>query len=271
MKTILQSAIAVSLLLAAPVRAQDVSQFAGLLAAGTEGFGQSVGEAMTAGSSVFVTATGRAELPGPIADAYLVNIEGKSASAVEAARLRDQRLQVARDAAQRFGVEVEPGSASFSREIDQEAQAKRNAERMAERAAHPGVAVPFTFDEDAPRVFVARIGVRFRTADPKRLPPFLDALTAAGVDNVSGTLGAGGLPFLHSSEVLGFGSLDRIDPALWDKASRNAVAEARRQAELLAAAGGRQLGDVKQVMLLTRSVQGGAASVTVAARFAFAK
>lgn len=271
MKSILGGVIAVGLLCAAPASAQDTTQFAGLLAAGTEGFGQSIGEAMVGGSSIFVTATGRAELPGPIADAYLVNIEGKSASAVEAARLRDQRLQVARDAAKRFGVDVEPGSASFSREVDQEAQAKRNAERMAAHAANPSSPMPDFSQEDAPRVFVARTGVRFRTSDPKRLPPFLDALTAAGVDSVSGTLGAGGLPFLRSSEVLGFGSLEAVDPALWDKAERAAVAEARRQAELLAAAGGRPLGEVKQVMLLTRSLQGGAASVTIAARFSFAK
>jgi hypothetical protein len=39
---------------------------------------------------------------------------------------------------------------------------------------------------------------------------------------------------------------------------------------VLAAAAGRQLGDVKQILFLTRTIQGSDVSVTVAARFGFA-
>lgn len=70
--------------------------------------------------------------------------------------------------------------------------------------------------------------------------------------------------------MLGFGSTDQIDPALWDRASQDAVAEARRQATVLATAAGRTLGAARQVLVLTRSVQGSTASVTVAVRYAFA-
>ena len=113
--------------------------------------------------------------------------------------------------------------------------------------------------------------MRFRAADPRRLPAFLDALKAAGVDSPSGGL-VGGAPALfgRSTEVLGFGSLETVDPAIWDRANAAAVAEARRQAQVLAQASGRGLGAVRQVLMLTRTLQGSAAAVTLAVRFAFA-
>ncbi len=44
----------------------------------------------------------------------------------------------------------------------------------------------------------------------------------------------------------------------------------RHQAEALAAAGGRKLGEARQILQLNRAVQGDQAVVTVAARFGFA-
>lgn len=254
--------------------AQDASPLTSMFAAGVEAFGQSLAELMTNGSSVFVTATGHATLPAPLTDAYLVNIEGRSSSAVEAQRLRDQRLQAARAAAAKFGVTVEVGSTAFAHETDLAAQQRRRNQATAERLAHPGVPIvePVGSDE---RVFVARTGVRFRAADPQRLPAFLDALQAAGVDSPSGSLGAvnAGLAGIlnQSTQVLGFGSAEQIDPALWDHAGQEAIAEARRQASVLATAAGRTLGEARQVLVLTRSVQGSTASVTVAVRYAFAR
>jgi hypothetical protein len=249
--------------------AQDVSQFAGLLAAGTEGFGQSLGEAAIGGSSVFVTATGRAQLPAPLTDAYLINIEGRSGSAVQASKLRDDRLAAAREIAARFGVSVEVGSTAFSREVDSEVQQARNNRAMAERLAHPGVPIVQAPMTDADRVFVARTGVKFRAADPHRMPAFLDALKGAGIDYLTSP-GINILPGLFGrTEVLGFGALDRIDDAIWDQASQKAIAAAQRQAQVLASAAGRQVGQVRQVLFLTRNVAGDTASVTVAARFAF--
>jgi hypothetical protein len=256
--------------LANPAAAQDVSQLAGLLASATEAYGQSFGEAATGGSSVFVTATGRAKLPAPLIDAYPINLEGRATSAVAASKLRDDRLAAARAIAQRFNVSVEIGSSTFSREVDTEAQQKRNSEVMAERAAHPGVPIVEPPLGDADRVFIARTGVRFRAADPSQLPAFLDALKAAGIDYLTVGQGLAGLGALFGrSEVLGFGGLDKVDDSIWDRASQNAVAAAQRQAAVLASAAGRQLGPAKQIVFLTRSTQGDTVSVTVAARFAF--
>ena len=267
------AAATVTLLVGAPAlaAAQDVSGFAAPLAAAVEGFGQSVGEAAVGGSSIFVTATGRADLPAPLPDAYLINVEGRSASAVEAQRLRDGRLAAARAAAAQYGVSVEVGTTAFSREVDAAAQQRRRNQAAAERLAHPGTPVAEVVPADDDRLFVARTGVRFRAADARRLPAFLDALKAAGVDSPSGSLGlaAPGL-FGRSTEVLGFGALETVDPAIWDRANQAAVAEARRQAQVLAQASGRGLGEVRQVLMLTRNLQGSAASVTLAVRFAFA-
>lgn len=266
------TAAAAAGLLAAPALAcaQDLSGLAGSLAAGIEGLGQSVGEAAVGGSSVFVTATGRADLPGPLTDAYLVNVEGRSNSAVEAQRLRDGKLASARGAAAKYGVTMEVGSTAFSREADTAAQQRRRAQATAERLAHPGTPVvePPSVDDD--RVFVARTGVRFHAADPQRLPAFLDALKAAGVDSPTAAT-AGGLSSLlaRSTEVLGFGAMQTVDPTVWDRASQAAVAEARRQAQVLAQASGRGLGEVRQVLMLSRTVQGSTAAVTIAVRFAF--
>ena len=263
-------------MLATSAHAQDAGGFAGLMATAVEGVGQSLGEAATAGSSIFVTGKGYAHLPAPLTDAYFVNIEGKAASAVDAARIRDQRLDQLRAVSKRFGVDMEIGESAFSREVDTEAQQsairKRNADRVAERTAHPGQIVIDTTLPDASRVFIAKTGVRFKSPDAARLPAFLDALAAAGADQLSEGLGArGGMPNLFSAatEVLGFGSVQAVDAAIWDKASADAVANARHQAEVLAAASGRQVGEVRQILSLARGVEGDKASVTIAVRFAF--
>jgi hypothetical protein len=269
MKTISLFAVLISIAVGGRAAAQDLSQFAGLLAAGTEGFGQSLGEAAVGGSSIFVTATGRAQLPAPLTDAYLINIEGRSPSAVLASKLRDDRLGAAREIASRFGVNVEVGSTAFSREVDSDIQQVRNNKAMAERLAHPGVPVVEPPMTDSDRVFVARTGVKFRAADPRKIPAFLDALKAAGIDYLTNQAGVAMPGLFGRTEVLGFGALDRIDDAIWDAASQKAIAASQRQAQVLASAAGRQVGQVRQVLFLTRNVTGDTASVTVAARFAF--
>jgi len=254
--------------------AQDVSPYAALFAAGVEGFGQTIGEAAVGGSSVFVTATGHANLPAPLADAYLINIEGQSASAVEASKIHDQRVKTAESIAHQFNVTVDIGSTGFSREEDQAAILQRNARMQAQFQAQRNgapITVPVGVDQEPVRVFVVRTGVRFRASDAAQFPAFLDALKAAGVDNLSGNLGGPTmLNMFRSSEVLGFGALAKVDEAIWDRAGQDAMAAARRQAEVLAAASGRGVGEVKQILFLTRSVDGDQVSVTVAARFGFA-
>ena len=270
--------VAAVLLAAAPAaRAQNTQQWAGLMATAVEGVGQAAGEAAQAGSSVFVTATGHAKLPSPIADAFLTNIEGKSVSAVEASRKHDERLKAAREIAARFNITVDFGSTSYAREVDQAAQRERSAKVQAQiqeqaEARRTGRPVsPLNLDQsDLPEVFVVRTGVRFHAANAAQLPAFLDALSAAGVEDMSGNLVGPRPPSpFGASQVLGFGGLAEVDDVLWDRASQDAMARARRQAEVLAAASGRSLGEVKQIMLLTRTVEGEDVSVTIAARYGF--
>ena len=263
--------------LASSARAQDAGGFAGLMATAVEGVGQSLGEAATSGSSIFVTGKGYARLTAPLTDAYFVNIEGKAASAVDAARIRDQRLDQLRAVSKRFGVDMEIGESAFSREIDLDAQQalirKRNADRAADRHR------PFRPSDD--RHHPARSAARLHRQDrrpvqitrcsaPARLPrrPW----RRRGRDQLSEGLGArGGMPNLFSAatEVLGFGSVQAVDAAIWDKASADAVNNARHQAEVLAAVSGRQVGEVRQILSLAKGVEGDKASVTIAVRFAF--
>jgi uncharacterized protein YggE len=269
---------AVLLLAVAPcARAQSTDQWVGLMATAVEGVGQAAGEAVQGGSSLFVTATGHAKLPSPIADAFLLNIEGQSSSAVEASRKHDERLKAAREIAARFSIIIDIGTTGYSREVDQAAQRARNARVQAQiqaqgEARRAGATVPpVNFDQsDIPEAFVVRTGVRFHSADPTQLPAFLDALKAAGIDDMSGNLVGPRPPVLFgAAQVLGFGGLAEVDDAVWDRASQDAMARARRQAEVLAAASGRSVGEVRQIMLLTRQVEGEDVSVTVAARYSF--
>jgi len=261
---------------ASSAAAQDAGQIAGVLAAGVEGLGQSLGEAATGESSVFVTASGHAALPAPIAEAYLINIEGQSSSAVEASRLHDDRLKAAQDIAARFKVAVDIGATSFVREADQAAQSRRNAQMQAAmqaqaQAGHPGVFPPGLGQQgEGDRVFVVRTGVRFKASSAEQFPAFLDALKAAGIDNLSGALGVPKANMFASNEVLGFGRLAKVDDAIWDRAMQDAMASARRQAAVLAATSGRDLGEARQILLLSRSVQSDEVDVTVAVRYGFA-
>ncbi len=117
---------------------------------------------------------------------------------------------------------------------------------------------------------MAKANVRFQAADPTRLPDFLDAIRAAGVESLSGGPAVPGMfNMFQNSQLLGFGDIEKVDDVTWDRASRAAMTEARRQADVLAAAAGRSVGEAQQVMSLTRAIQGGEATVTVAVRFGF--
>ena len=267
------------LMLTGSANAQQVEQFASGLSTAVEGLGQGVAGAMTSGETVFVTATGRAPLPAPLTDAYVINIEGRSASAVEAATLRDQRLSATRALAQRLGVTVEIGSSAFAREQDYQAAASAASAEASANAASAAASLnreppplyikPVRAPGVTIKVFSVKTSVRFRSDDPRRLPAFLDALTAAGVDSTfSGQDRNAGNIFAGMGQALGFGPVAKIDDAVWDRASQSAVVEARRQASVIASAANRQIGEARQILLLNRNVQGDSASVTVAVRFA---
>lgn len=259
--------------------AQDVAKWTGAAATITEGIGQSLGEAMNGGASVFVTATGRVRIPTRAAEVEVIVIEGKAPSAMEAARLREQHLETFQILAHRFGVTLDVGQSQFSHVGGSMIAAGRDeanaAASIARRPPPPPLMIPNAAQPAAPDAqseFIARTDVRFGSSDPRRLASFLDALKGAGVEMAFVQNGTIGFPnFLaRNNEFLSFGAVENIDDSVWDQASARAVAEARRQATVLAAAAGRQVGDAKQILLLSRSSQGAEASVTVAARFAFA-
>jgi|GEM_PF-2001582 len=266
--------------------AQDASKWTSALATFGEGFGQGVGEAVNGGASVFVTATGRARIPNQAADVEIITVEGKATSATEATRIRDGRLATAQTLARRFGVTLDVGESNFSRQqnntlsfqnrdAERAAIAANAAASMSSPTAPPPLKIappgrPAT--SGAEQEFITRTNVRLRSPDPERMASFLDALIGAGVDIDFVANGGVGFPnsLFRNNEVLGFGALEKIDDSIWDQASANAIAEARRQATVFATAAGRQVGEAKQILLLGRGSQGDEASVTVAVRFAFA-
>ena len=122
MTRVLIGALAAATLIAGPAAAQESSSFVGLLATSMEGLGQTLGESIVGGQSIFLTAHGQAKLPAPLTGSYFINVDGKSASATDAARQREQKLAELRAVAQRFGVDMEVGDSRFSLDTDFAAQ-----------------------------------------------------------------------------------------------------------------------------------------------------
>ena len=259
------AAFLVATALATGAAAQISDQTAGIVAVGAEGVGQGLGAGVTGGPSVFVTATAKAALPASLVDTYGADIEGKAQTAVEAARERDQRLDAARAIAQRFHIAIEVGASTISHE----------GAVIAPRPVRPPALPPMAAatppaPAPVPDQIVARTAVRFRVSDPHQLPAFLDALEAAGVQYSLPGKGGAMAAMMAAMSLPGAPAAGAIDNAVWDQASQNAIAEARRQAGVLAVAAGRRLGEAQQILLLTRNAQAGEASVTVAVRFGLA-
>jgi hypothetical protein len=136
-------------------------------------------------------------------------------------------------------------------------------------AAHPGTIVPIETDP-LPQVFIARTHVRLGEPSPEKLAAFLDALKAAGIDDLSNMLSP--MPnsgLLMSFQMLGMGTAADLDEAIWEKAGADAIANAHAEAQALASAAGRSLGPAEQVTYLARTYLRGEASVSVAVRYGF--
>ena len=268
MRLIIPTAALILAALAAGASAQVSGATAGIVAAGAEGVGQGLGAAVAGGPSVFVTATGKVPLTPEAADAYGASVEGKAPSAVEAARRLGEKLDAARAIAARYHVTIDVGATAFSRQGagGSPPRPMRPGEMTAPVAVKP--AGPPAAESAAPD-FIARAAVGFRPSDPRQVPAFLDALAAAGIEvgapAKGSSLAAIMATMIPSADSAGAGS---PDVGVWDRASANAIAEARRQASVLAAAAGRQVGEALQILLLTRNTQANEASVTVAVRFA---
>jgi uncharacterized protein YggE len=260
-------------------QAQQADKFASGFATAMEGVGQSLGDAAFTGQSIFVTATGRAPLPSGQRVWYKANIDVRDASAVEATRQRDARISELEADARRLGVEIHIETTSFALETTPLGRTRTPPGVQAGPivAAKPspsglvGAAPPSSEPPPPAPTFVVKTTLKFAATHPERLAAFLDALRAAGADTLARDPGLGSpLNMFQNNTLLGVGSVEKVDDALWDQASRAAVAAARRQAEVLAVAAGRPLGETREVMVLNRGTQGDDATVTLAVRFAFA-
>lgn len=273
MKSLAALAAVATLSLAPAAQAQDL---AGMLAATAEQIGQGLGESATSGSGVFVTAQGKAPLPQAANGGTMtLTVSGSGATAIEAARQRDEEMAKVLAAARRFGVTAEPGKTTWNIEDGSEygAYADYMTEAAADAAEDAAVAAPTASDAMAgPTTTVtASISVKVGRPDEARMPGFVDALTEAGVDKLDDTLNGMDLgqfgPFLS---LLGLDIAADPGEAVWNAATADAMRAARDQAQAIAAASGRQLGPVRNVTFLMRSQDGQNAVVSVAARYGFA-
>jgi len=98
------------------------------------------------------------------------------------------------------------------------------------------------------------------------------ALTAEGMGQAIGESSSGGQSvFVTASgrEALPtvLAGADMVDDAVWDRLGVKAVASARHEAQVLARAAGRDVGEAEQIMVLSKTVQGDAAVMTVSVRY----
>ena len=270
MRRAVVGAVALCLIGGGSARAQGAEDLGTLLAVMQEHFGQSMGEAVVGGQSIFVTAKGSAKLGAPAPRAYDLTADAQAPTAVQAAKLRDDKIEKLRAVAKRFSVQMTVGEGSYV--------TAGRFPLVRPVATAPGVAPPVQTPPNTPLAtpstaqVTARAPVTFVRPPPAQMPAFIDALREAGIETLPDTSAPpNGLAQL--TQILGLGgaaSSPTVDQETWDRASAAAVQAARAQAEALAGPAGRRVGAVRQIMLLTRGVQGGEATVTVAARFGFA-
>lgn len=268
------TAVVAACLIATPVAAQDI---AGPVAAAVDQFGQSMAESMAGGPGVFVTAQGRAPLPDAGALPMTLTVKGEGKTAAEAVASRNAQLERIRAAANNFDVAVEVGTTTYSiSEATEEAWTSdidfsgMDAAEAAEAAADSIEAAVAVAGADAPpaRTVTASVQVKIDRPNETRLPAFVDALVEAGVTDLDDSLNGMNLgqmqPFLS---LMGLDTARDPGEAVWNAATADAIARARTQAETIAAASGRPLGQVRYVSVLLRSHDGEDALVSVAVRF----
>lgn len=270
MKTI-AAAVAAVLIAATPAAAQDI---AGPVAAAVDQFGQSMAESMAGGPGVFVTAQGHAPMPDAGALPMTLTIKGEGKTAAEAVAHRNTQLERVRAAANNFDVAVDVGTTTYSISDEEEWMM---TEATADAAAEAVAAVAESADADgaAPaaqaqsvRTVTASVQVKIDRPNETRLPAFVDALVDAGVTDLDDSLNGMNLgqiqPFLS---LMGLDTTRDPGEAVWNAATADAIVRARAQAETIAAASGRPLGQVRYVSVLLRSHDGTDALVSVAVRF----
>ncbi len=98
------------------------------------------------------------------------------------------------------------------------------------------------------------------------------ALAAEGTGQAIGEAASGGQSVFVTSkgrEVLPgpTADADTVDAAVWDRVSQQAVASALHEAQVLAKAAGRDVGDAEQITVLSKAVQGNVASLSISVRY----
>ena len=276
----LAAAVAAATLVAAtPVAAQDI---AGPVAAAVDQFGQGMAESMTGGPGLFVTAQGEAPMPATASMPMTITIKGTGKTAVEAVADRNAQLARVRSVANRFDVAMDVGATNYAiAEEDAWAIAPAmaaavdwedtdpTAEAAADAVEVQMIGEPGSEDADT-RTVTASVVVKLDRPNESRLPEFVDALVDAGVSNLDDSLN--GLNFGPMTPFLSLLGLDMArDPGepVWNQATADGVRKARAQAEAIAEASGRRLGQVRYVSVLMRSHDGENALVSVAVRFGF--
>lgn len=268
------TAVAAACLIATPVAAQDI---AGPVAAAVDQFGQSMAESMTGGPGVFVTAQGRAPLPDAGALPMTLTIKGEGKTAAEAVASRNAQLERIRAASNNFDVAVEVGTTTYSiseatedawtSDIDFSGMDEAEAAEAAADSIEVAVAAA-SADATPARTVTASVQVKIDRPNETRLPAFVDALVEAGVTDLDDSLNGMNLgqmqPFLS---LMGLDTARDPGEAVWNAATADAIVRARAQAESIAAAAGRPLGQVRYVSVLLRSHDGEDALVSVAVRF----
>jgi hypothetical protein len=273
---------AATLAIVTPAAAQDI---AGPVAAAVDQFGQSMAESMTGGPGLFVTAQGEAPLPAAASTPMTVTIKGSGKTAVEAVADRNAQLERVRSVANRFDIAMEVGATNYAiaeadawtmespvPEMDWGAGDEAAMDAMEEAAAAVEAIEPVSQAAPASdtRTVTASVQVKLDRPNETRLPQFVDALVDAGVTDLDDSLNGLNLgPMTPFLSLLGLDAARDPGEAVWNQAAADGVRKARAQAEAIAEASGRRLGQVRYVSVLMRSHDGENAVVSVAVRFGF--
>jgi hypothetical protein len=265
MKRIAAAAVAaVAIAASGAAGAQEAGNIAGVVATELGAFGQGIGRGASGSDDIYIHAQGRAKLPDALTaawqghtPAFVATAEGKAPSAVEAVRKRDAKIERLRAAAAKLGGEIQVGESTLVVEGNGGGEPGGGGP-MVDSATEAAPAKP------AP--FLAHATIRFVAPDPAKLPALLDALRAAGADDLRPDVDAGNYVRRYY-ESWSYEATAKVDEATWAQAGADAVRAATVQARALAEGAHRDLGPVNQITYLIRTTDGKQAYVALVVRF----
>ena len=267
MRPILAVAVAsFALTVAASAKAQEAGNILGVIASQFQALGQGIGRGAAGGDDIYVYTVGKAPLDPALILAwqtrnpdFLMTAQGTSVKAVDAVRKREAVIERLRAAVTKLGGTIEISDATIAPEGFVAASGLQFLGRTPAADAA---------DEKSgkPPQWVATADVKLISPSPEKLPELLDALRAAGVENLHPDPDAAN--FLHRYyDSWSYSATGKVDDATWNAANADAVRTATVQAKALASASGRELGPVSQITYLVRSTDGKQAFVAITARF----